>query len=594
MHPQARPTDKQTDMTLGHHGELGSTIRQPARRHRLPAMARLWLYSLLLCAAMQPARAADLRWPNKPFQVSASEKRLPDFLRELTASQGTTAVIDPKVEGTISGKFNESAQHILKSVCSMFGLTYYYDGSLLYIDVASEARSEVLPIARGSGMRLRDSLERMQVPDSRYPITINDAEGTLMVSGPKRYVETVRAAVRAVDDRSIADERAEIQLFPLKYSWASDFRINRAGKEMTVPGVVTVLRNLYGRNRAPATGTGPSLSTSRGATRQAKLRMGEGGGGGMGIPSADPSQMLDAMGGGEMGLGTQNNWGSGQLPQFQADTRLNAVIVRDTPDKMAQYRRLIESLDVKPRLVEIEVTIMDISQADLDSLGVDWRLHTRHIDLQLGGGNGNQGLSFGNLTNEAGTTMATVGSGLQFTGAIGSDVTRYLLTRVKALAERGQANFVARPKVLTLDNTEAALENLQEFYVRVDGFQDASLFNVTAGTAVRVTPLVVDENQNRAVMLTIDIADGNLSGETVDNIPVVRRRSITTQAMVDEGKSLLIAGYTTEEKINATSGVPLLQDVPIIGNLFKFQEKRQNNMERFYLLTPRLIIPGMS
>lgn len=584
-------------MTLGHHGELGSTGRT-RRATCLPAWraaaALLCLAGTLLCGT-QAARAADLRWPNKPFQASASDKRLADFLRELTASQGTTAVIDPKVEGTISGKFNESAQHVLKSVCSMFGLTYYYDGSLLYIDVASEARSEVLPIARGSGARLRDSLERMQVPDSRYPITINDAEGTLMVSGPKRYVETVRAAVRAVDDRSIADERAEIQLFPLKYSWASDFRINRAGKEMTVPGVVTVLRNLYGRNRTLATGTGPSLGTSRGATRQAKLRMGEGGGSGMGIPSADPSQMLDAMGGGTgLGLGMQNNWGSGQLPQFQADTRLNAVIVRDTPDKMAQYRRLIESLDVKPRLVEIEVTIMDISQADLDSLGVDWRLHTRHVDLQLGGGNGNAGLSFGNLANEAGTTAATIGSGLQFTGAIGNDVTRYLLTRVKALAERGQANFVARPKVLTLDNTEAALENLQEFYVRVDGFQDAGLFNVTAGTAVRVTPLVVDEQQSRAVMLTIDIADGNLSGETVDRIPVVRRRSITTQAMVEEGKSLLIAGYTTEEKINASSGVPLLQDVPIIGNLFKFQEKRQNNMERFYLLTPRLVIPGMS
>ncbi|SCB31055.1 type III secretion system outer membrane ring subunit SctC [Cupriavidus alkaliphilus] len=591
-------------MMLGHHGEHGSTGRAtrppawrpcPPRRPWRTAAALLCLAGALLCAT-QAARAADLRWPNKPFQASASDKRLADFLRELTASQGTTAVIDPKVEGTISGKFNESAQHVLKSVCSMFGLTYYYDGSLLYIDVASEARSEVLPIARGSGARLRDSLERMQVPDSRYPITINDAEGTLMVSGPKRYVETVRAAVRAVDDRSIADERAEIQLFPLKYSWASDFRINRAGKEMTVPGVVTVLRNLYGRNRTLATGTGPSLGTSRGATRQAQLRMGEGGGGGMGIPSADPSQMLDAMGGGGvgLGLGMQNNWGSGQLPQFQADTRLNAVIVRDTPDKMAQYRRLIESLDVKPRLVEIEVTIMDISQADLDSLGVDWRLHTRHIDLQLGGGNGNAGLSFGNLANEAGTTAATIGSGLQFTGAIGSDVTRYLLTRVKALAERGQANFVARPKVLTLDNTEAALENLQEFYVRVDGFQDAGLFNVTAGTAVRVTPLVVDEQQSRAVMLTIDIADGNLSGETVDRIPVVRRRSITTQAMVEEGKSLLIAGYTTEEKVNASSGVPLLQDVPIIGNLFKYQEKRQNNMERFYLLTPRLVIPGMS
>lgn len=563
-------------------------------RNKIQRTCMALLLGLCLLAAAGRAGAADLRWSGKPFAATASDKRLPDFLRELAASQGTTAVIDPKVEGTISGKFTESAQHVLRSVCAMFGLTYYYDGSLLYIDVASEARNEVIPIARGAGMRLRESLERMQVPDTRYPITINDAEGTLMVSGPKRYVETVRAAVRAVDDRSIADDRAEVQLFPLKYSWASDFRINRSGKEMTVPGVVSVLRNLYGRNRGSLANSNPSLGTSRGATRMAKLRTGDSGG--MSIPSADPGQVLDSMGGnGMIAADIQGNaWGSGQLPQFQADTRLNAVLVRDTPDHMAQYRRLIESLDVKPRLVEIEVTIMDISQEDLDSLGVDWRLHTRHVDLQIGGGNNNSPLTFGNLTSEAGTTAASAASGLQFTGAIGNDVTRFLLTRVKALADRGQANFVARPKVLTLDNTEAALENLQEFYVRVDGFQDAGLFNVTAGTAVRVTPLVVDESQSRAVMLTIDIADGNLSGETVDRIPVVRRRSITTQAMVEEGKSLLIAGYTTEERINASSGVPLLQDVPIIGNLFKYQEKRQNNMERFYLLTPRLVVPGMS
>lgn len=571
------------------------TFDQPGRQdlRRKPFGHRWWLTLAALCLGMAAAgaQAAELRWPNKPFQVSASEKRLPDFLRELAASQGTTAVVDPKIEGAISGKFSESAQFILRSVCATFGLTYYYDGSLLYIDLASDARSEVLPIARGSGPRLRESLERMQVPDPRYPITINDAEGSLMVSGPKRYVETVRAAVRAVDDRFIANDRAEIQLFPLKYSWASDFRINRSGKDITVPGVVTVLRSLYGRNRA-ATPTQTSMGASRGASRMAALRSGEGGN--MSMPRADPSQALDQMGGSDLGLNLQGNFSTGELPQFQADTRLNAVIVRDTPDRMAQYRRLIESLDVKPRLVEIEVTIMDISQEDLDSLGVDWRLHTSRVDLQLGGGNNNSPLTFGNLRTEAGTTGVAAGSGLQFTGAIGNDVTRYLLTRVKALAERGQANFVARPKVLTLDNTEAALENMQEFYVRVDGFQDAGLFNVIAGTAVRVTPLVVDEQQGRAVMLTIDIADGNLSGETVDNIPIVRRRSITTQAMVDEGKSLLIAGYTSEEKINASSGVPLLQDVPIIGNLFKYQEKRQANMERFYLLTPRLVVPGMS
>jgi len=136
------------------------------------------------------------------------------------------------------------------------------------------------------------------------------------------------------------------------------------------------------------------------------------------------------------------------------------------------------------------------------------------------------------------------------------------------------------------------LENLSEFYVRVDGFQDSSLYSVTAGTAVRVTPLIVDDPTGRGVMMSIDIEDGDVSSTTVDRIPVVRRRTVNTQALVDEGASLLIAGYTSEEKANATSGVPLLSSIPVLGKLFQYNEKKQANMERFYLLTPRLVTPG--
>ena len=65
---------------------------------------------------------------------------------------------------------------------------------------------------------------------------------------------------------------------------------------------------------------------------------------------------------------------------------MNAVLVRDLPERMGQYARLIESMDTRPQLVEIEVTIMDISTDTLDSLGVDWRAHGRHVDFQTGNG----------------------------------------------------------------------------------------------------------------------------------------------------------------------------------------------------------------
>lgn len=560
---------------------------------------RAWLLfgcaALMLLAAHSQSQAAELRWNNRPFQIVANEKPLPDFLRELASSQNITAVIDPKVAGVISGKFAGPALGILNSVCSVNGLTWYFDGAFLFVDLAADAKSEVLPIAAENAGRIAETLVRLHISDERYPLSISERDASVYVTGPRRYVEMVRQAVRLADQRTALAEGAEIRLFPLKYAWASDFKINRSGKETVIPGVANVLRSLYGRTSNASGGSGgraPNAPFSVGANRQIKLRSGET----ITAPKIEMAGMTPSADSG--GAGLSGPAVGNELPQFQADTRMNAVLVRDMPDRMAQYTRLIDAMDVKPRLVEIEVTIMDISSDTLSSLGIDWRLHGRHADLQIGRGDRGP-LTWDGGTSEAGqiggvnaSNVATTPLGAMFTAAIGNSARNYLLARVTALATSGNANFVARPKVMTLDNTEAVLENLSEFYVRVDGFQDAGLFSVTAGTAVRVTPLVIDEKGSRGVMMSIDIVDGDLSSQSVDKIPIVRRRTVNTQALVDEGASLLIAGYSSEEKSNVTSGVPVLKDIPGVGNLFKYADKKQVNMERFYLLTPRLVLPG--
>jgi type III secretion protein C len=553
--------------------------------------------AVLMLLLVQHSLAAEFRWQNRPFQIVANEKPLSDFLRELASSQGITAVIDPKVNGVISGKFDGPAKNILNSVCAVNGLTWYFDGAFLFVDLAADAKSEVLPIAAENAGRIAETLVRLHISDERYPLSISERDASVYVTGPRRYVEMVRQAVKLADQKTAMAEGAEIRLFPLKYAWASDFRINRSGKETVIPGVANVLRSLYGRNGSQSSGgggggrgTGGPLSV--GPNRQIKLRSGE-------TINAPKIDIAGAGSGGDAAtLGGMSSIVGNELPQFQADTRMNAVLVRDMPDKMAQYARLIESMDTRPRLVEIEVTIMDISSDTLSSLGVDWRLHGRHADFQTGRGDRGQ-LTWGGTGSEAGQigSFDTTGNPLtplggMFTAAIGNSARNYLLARVTALATNGSANFVARPKVMTLDNTEAVLENLSEFYVRVDGFQDAGLFSITAGTAVRVTPLIIDEKAGRGVMMSIDIVDGDLSPQSVDKIPIVRRRTVNTQALVDEGASLLIAGYSSEEKSNAITGVPLLKDIPGVGGLFRYTDKKQANMERFYLLTPRLVTPG--
>lgn len=547
-------------------------------------------------------QGAELAWRARPYTIVADGKNVADFIRELASAQGATAVIDSKVEGTISGHFSGSPLATLTSVCSTYGLTYYYDGSLLYIDRAADGQTQVFPIPKGSADELSRTLQAMQIPDKRFPLIISDRENTIYVSGPQRYVELVRQAISTISDPSRGFDRAEIHAFPLRYAYATDFEINRSGKEVTIPGVATTLTRLFGAHgdNKGMPGFGKRLGEP---SRQVKLSSGDT----MSVPRLDVQGMGEGLGagasssrygepaasasgdtGGMASLGSSSGQ-TASLPQIVADAGTNAVLIRDVPEHMAQYGQLIATLDARPRLVEVSLTIIDIDETALDSFGVDWRLHSPHGDLQFGN-SANPPLTFDAGTGEAGQTGSTTPLGLALTASIGGAMRNYLLTRINALQQTGHARTLSKPLILTLDNNEAILENLTEFYVQVAGYQDSSLYGITTGTSVKVTPRIVNDAGKPGVMLSIDIDDGEVSTAlTSSQIPTVLERNIVTKAMVDEGKSLLIAGFNNDAQTTSKTGIPLLSSIPWIGNLFKYTSKNGSHSDRFYLLTPRLV-----
>ena len=546
-----------------------------------------------LLGAPSIAQAAELQWRDRPYTIVADGKKVSDFIRELASAQGITAVIDPKVDGTISGHFSGSPLATLRSVCATYGLTYYFDGSLLYIDRAEDGQTQVFPIPRGSAAELSRTLEAMRIPDKRFPLIISDRENTIYVSGPQRYVDLVHQAISTITDPSRGLDRAEIRAFPLRYAYATDFQVNRAGKEVTIPGVATTLGRLFGRNddNRGMPGYGARLG---GATRQVKLSSGDT----INVPRLNAGAANgnayapgDAAGGLAAG-GLESMIGGGQnvsLPQIVADAGTNSVIVRDVPEHMPQYSQLISALDARPRLIEVGLTIIDIDESALDSFGVDWRLHTPNGDFQFGNG-ANPPLTFDAGNSEAGQTGAATPIGMALTASIGGAMRNYLLSRINLLQQNGRAQTLSKPLILTLDNNEAILENLTEFYVQVAGYQDSSLYGITTGTSVKVTPRIVDDLGKPGVMMSIDIDDGQLSSTlTVTQVPAVIERNIVTKAMVDEGKSLLIAGFNNDSLTTSKTGIPWISDIPWIGNLFKYTKKDGSRTDRFYLLTPRVV-----
>ncbi|KVO91001.1 secretin [Burkholderia ubonensis] len=596
------------------------------------------LLSLLCSLASLSVDAAPIRWRSTEIQYAAEGKDVKDVLRDLAASQNIAANVAPGVGGAVSGKMKMSPQRFLDTLAASFGFVWYYDGTVLHVTPASDMKSTLVKLDRANTGDLRDLLEQMKIADPRYPVTYNAQQRTALVAGPPRYVELVTSVAARLDENSARTGGTQIRVFSLKHAWAADRDVNVDGTTVTMPGVASLLNRMYhpgDGKRASQTTVGKPISraapmTDLGGGRSGTpplpplppymqgAQPGEGagmqGGGQGGEPR--PSGMLAAaiansgaaraQGGGVLDpLGSPSGApvGAGDstdLPVIQADPRTNSILVRDVPEHMAQYPDLIALLDVKPRLIEIEARMIEIDEGALKQLGIDWRAHNSHFDLQTGTGltsqnsyaNGSLNPTFGSISLSGNDSVSVPASplGLSLTAVLG-DAGRYLLARINALESANQARTDASPKVTTLDNVEAVMDNKKQFFVRVAGYTSADLYSISTGVSLRVLPMVVEEGGRTQIKLDVRIVDGELSRQTVDNIPVIVSTEINTQAFIEQGQALLIAGYKIDARSSTQSGVPVLSKLPLIGGLFRSTDKEDSHSERLFLVTPRVIEP---
>jgi type III secretion protein C len=496
-----------------------------------------------------------------------------------------------------------------------FGLIWYFDGRVLYVYPSTAVESAVLRLVESSPAQLQRTLDRLGISDSRFPLSFDGPRGTLMVSGPKRYVELVRQAASA-SDRSPdgADSTTAMRVFGLKFAFADDYTVNSGGREFRVPGVVNILRQAYASQGRSRVGESRHVGLTQrtpmeNANGAGAPNNGGGGGGGVLPVLPDLNGQRDAAGtdgaaanGGDEQERTVSN--ARGVPSFAADPRTNSVIVRDIPSRIEQYEAVIRRLDERPRLVELETNIVEINAEDYSALGIDWRVVGRRAQAEVGGGGISNSITNprngsnpapDNPNNDPLLTLGNIAGTVL--GVVAGNRTQ-LFARISALEQAGKASVSAQPKVMTLNNVEAALDATNTFYVRVQGFQAAQLFDISAGTSIRITPSVVspftdgapeDAAAKEMVRMLIKIEDGGLTDQEVDRLPVVQRTTINTQSLVAEGSTLLIAGYAQERESRDRTAVPGLSRIPVLGNLFKSSSNSRTRVERLFMITPRVV-----
>lgn len=293
-----------------------------------------------------------------------------------------------------------------------------------------------------------------------------------------------------------------------------------------------------------------------------------------------------------------------------AEPRTNQLFVTDIPSKLEQVQQLIAKLDVAVRQVLIEARIVEASETFGRSLGV--KLGGLDLRTQRGGDSGYQlggnnrvafGTSYGNVvaTTGAGGTVDTSGSFVNLPAStlgvanaaatfavsiFNATANRFLNLELSALEADGKGKIVSSPRVVTADQTKALIEQGTEFpYQTATSSGATSLAFRKANLKLEVTPQITPEGN---IILDLDV-NKDSRGETTAAGIAIDTKHIKTQVLVENGGTVVIGGIFTLDETNNETKVPLLGDVPYLGNLFKSRERTSKKQEMLVFITPKMI-----
>ena len=415
------------------------------------------------------------------------------------------------------------------------------------------------------------ALLALGVVDSKFGWGELPDRGVAIISGPPAYVDLV---VWAVSTLPLPQPDQQIKVFRLKHAQVNDRVISYRDQKIVTTGVASILRSLIA-GESSRSGAGDSQSAALTVPLKT-LQAGEQ----QDTKSAEVSNRNEVSDEKNNSKTAGNNADDiRRRPVIQSDSRLNAVIIKDVAQRMSIYEDLINVLDVPSKLIEIEAVIVDVNTTRIAELGIDWNGRA---------GNVAGGFGIPSKVPDAVTGTIVIGKNVNPTTVI-ADAGSFLMARIRAMEGNGDANIVSRPSILTLDNLGALIDLSETFYVQSVGERVANVVPVSVGVTLKVTPHIVEINNQQSVHLVVDIEDGSLQDRLIQNLPTIRRSTIGTQAVMKERESLLIGGFNSEQDIRQVDGVPGLANIPFIGIFFKKKTTNRSKRERLFLITPKII-----
>lgn len=297
-----------------------------------------------------------------------------------------------------------------------------------------------------------------------------------------------------------------------------------------------------------------------------------------------------------------------------ADPRTNQLFVTDIPSRLAAVQSLLEKIDVSVQQVVIEARIVEANDSFGKSLGV----RLGGADLRgINGGDAGYGVGGGNRLTVGGSYDANTAStgylggtaesaisnfvNLPITKPAGSadsaiaslaltlfnpSANRLLSLEIQAMEAEGKGTIVSSPRLMTANQVTAIIEQGKEIPYTIQTDKGSVTAYKKAVLKLEVTPQITPDGN---VILDLQINKDSQGTPTPKGDVVIDTKAIKTQAIVENGGTVMLGGIFEATENNSETKVPVLGDIPYVGNLFKSRSRDTSRKEMLVFITPRIL-----
>ena len=294
---------------------------------------------------------------------------------------------------------------------------------------------------------------------------------------------------------------------------------------------------------------------------------------------------------------------AGYQPFFTSNVARNTLLFKGPAEILESFRRDLQLIDTAAPHILVDMLAVELSDEANQELGLDWTYAEGHFAFFQPAGRGIQQfphvsgdddarIGFPSGALDELTTLA--GTGQTFYQGVGT-LPREFFIRLNTLVQDGDGTILANPRTVAMSGRESLInirKTLNYFFNEgfdVSGRPIVKKSDISADTEGRIVPTLLADG---TIHLNVDVKVGNFTFTAGQGLPELTTRQSTTEVTVQAGETLVLGGLRQQEMTNAVTKVPILGDVPLLGRLFRHDNKYVKHSVLTIFITPHVLAEG--